>query len=131
MRGSTRSGLGLALAAVLFAAGVAPALAHSSPSGTGCRLGALKPTYNYQYPVSGMGHSDRTGCTNNINWVEGKLMHVQAGPLPDLNMKTITVYDVTGNVYIHPARGVQSGAVYRSLTRSSSGSSYQSSTSTP
>lgn len=131
MEGSRRSVVALALAAALFVAGIGPALAHSTPSGSGCRIGALTPTYDYHWPGVTIGHSDRTGCTSTVSWLEGKLMHVQAGPLPDLNMQTITRYSVTSNTYIHPSRQFWPGMVYRSLTRSSSGASFQSGTSTP
>lgn len=130
MGSSRRSVVGFALAFVLLAAGVGPALAHSSPSGSGCRLGALAPTYSYGSRVA-TAHNDRTGCSNSVQWLEGKLMHVQAGPLPNTNLRTETVYFAKVDTYIHPARTFTSGAVYLSLTRSATGSWYESGTSTP
>ena len=105
--------------------GVAPAIAGTVTPLNTCVLVANTVTYANAYAYANGG---RAGCTNQVEWVEVKLMHVQAGPLPDTTIKTVRRTYVT-NATWSASNPYTSGAVYRTLTRSSTGASLQSGTS--
>jgi hypothetical protein len=119
-------GIATAFAAALLGAGFAPALASETGIQAECRLVVYVPTHSGGVATATGGRAD---CSTSVGWVEVKLMHVQAGPLPDTNMKTVKKENVVNGTWT-ASNPSTSGAVYRTLTRSSTGASYQSSTST-
>ncbi|WP_454299857.1 hypothetical protein [Salana multivorans] len=121
--------LGAALGTVLLLAGlgVSPALAAGDVTPlAGGNLIANVPTYSGGNAQAKGGRGD--SCSGSVSWVEVKLMHVQAGPLPDMTMKTEKRLSVTNATWT-ASNPSTAGAVYRTLTRSSTGASSQSSTS--
>lgn len=111
-------------AALLAGVGISPALAAPNAP-QACVLVTNVPTYS-----SGLANAKggRSGCSTSVSWVEVKLMHVQAGPLPDTTMKTERRPNITNSTWT-ASNPYTSGAVYRTLVRSSTGASSQSSTS--
>lgn len=117
----------LALGAAGLVVGVGlPAGAATVEPMAGCNLIAQVPTYSSGNATAKGGRGD--SCAATVPWVEVKLMHVQAGPLPDTNMKTVQRANVKNETW-SASNPSTKGAVYRTLTRSSTGASAQSSTS--
>lgn len=114
-----------AMAALSMGVGLAPAFAEVGESARStCHLVADTPTFR---SGQARAHGGRDGCTGTVSWVEVKLIHVQAGPAPDMTMKTQRRTHV-GNAQWYATNPSSAGKVYRTLVRSSTGASSQSGT---